>query len=196
MRTGGSLYAAAVMMAALLASCAQNINSRYQIAENPLTTEVRDRTRTAKLYQDVDTILILDAFVDDESLRKAWAADDAHRRNLGPNEAKAAQENVMKDDGSKVNFIMALYTAKDEWNDLAKADSRWSVYLDTHKGPVRPASVSKITLDKFYLRDNLPFEPTFRRLYSVSFAKNAIGNAPYRLVMSGQLGETSLYWEK
>jgi len=191
----GKLFAAAAIFAALASACAGTVKSRYELAENPVNAAAREKTRTAKLYHQLDTIIILDAILDDDGLRNAWADEDASRRRLGDEEKKAALEKLNTEDGG-VKMILALYTASEEWNDLAEKNSRWTVFLETSKGPVRPASIEKTKVEKLYLRDNLPFDPIFRKFYIVKFTKEAAGSPPYKLMMSGQLGETSVAWDK
>jgi hypothetical protein len=177
-------------------SCADRIHSKYHIYENPLVGAVRERTRTVKLYAQFDTILILDGTLYDMAVRRARVDEEASVRRLSPDD-KAAMLKVEADDDSKeAQFILGVYAAKDDWNDLAEKGSRWAVFLDTAAGPARPSSITKVEREKLALRDSLPYEPTFRRFYIVKFPREKAGGAPYRLVMSGLLGEVSVLWER
>lgn len=179
-----------------LVSCADRIHSKYHIYENPLVGAVRERTRTVKLYAQFDTILILDGTLYDMAVRRARVDEEASVRRLSPDD-KAAMLKVEADDDSKeAQFILGVYAAKDDWNDLAEKGSRWAVFLDTAAGPARPSSITKVEREKLALRDSLPYEPTFRRFYIVKFPREKAGGAPYRLVMSGLLGEVSVLWER
>ena len=184
------------LTAAALASCAQMTHSKYQIYENPLVGAVRERTRTAKLYSQFDTILILDSTLYDMEARRARVAEEASLRRLGADEKEAMLKAETEDDAKETQFVLGVYAAKEEWNDLAEKNSRWAVFLDTAEGPVRPSSITKVEREKLALRDSLPYTSTFRRFYIVKFPREKSSREPYRLVMSGLLGEVSVSWGK
>lgn len=181
---------------AFAASCAGTVRSTFQIHENPLTDVVRERTRTVKLYSQFDTILILDGVLYDMAVRRSRVEQEAGSKRLGAEEITSALKPEVAEDSASAQFVLALYTYKEEWNDLAEKNSRWSIFLDTASGPVRPSSITKVERDKLDLRDNLPFDPNFRRFYIVKFPREKAVGAPYRLMMSGLLGEVSLTWNK
>jgi len=179
-----------------LVSCAQMAHSKYQIYENPLVGAVREQTRTAKLYSQFDTILILDGTRYDMAVRRGKVDEEAALRRLSPDEKASMLKVETEDDAKEAQFVLGVYAARDEWNDLAEKNSRWSVFLDTAQGPARPSSITKVEREKLALRDSLPYTSTFRRFYIVKFPREKAGGAPYRLVMSGLLGEVSVSWEK
>lgn len=179
-----------------LLSCAQMPHSKYQIYENPLVGAVREKTRTAKLYSQFDTILILDGTLYDMAVRRGKVEEEGSVRRLGADEKNAMLKVETEDDAKEAQFLLGVYAAKEEWNDLAEKNSRWAVFLDTPAGPVRPSSVTKVEREKLALRDSLPYTSTFRKFYVVKFPREKVGGAPYRLVMSGLLGEVSVSWEK
>lgn len=178
------------------ASCAGTARSKYQIYENPLVDAVRERTRTAKLYTQFDTILILDGTLYDMAVRRGKVDEEASLRRLGADEKAAMLRDEEADDAKEAQFMLGVYAARDEWNDLAEKNSRWAVFLDTSAGPVRPSSITKVEREKLALRDALPYTSTFRKFYIVKFPREKAGGAPYRLVMSGLLGEVAVSWEK
>ena len=188
---------AALLVAAPIAlSCAGVGRSKYQIHENPLMNAVRERTRTVKLYSQFDTILILDGTLYDMAVRRGMVEEDASVRRIGADEKEATLKAEADDDAKEAQFMLGVYAAKDEWNDLAEKNSRWAVFLDTPAGPVRPSSITKVEREKLALRDSLPYTSTFRRFYVVKFPREKAASAPYRLVMTGLLGEVSISWER
>lgn len=185
-----------LIAAPALVSCADRTHSKYHIYENPLVGAVRERTRTAKLYSQFDTILILDGTLYDMAVRRGKVEEEASLRRLSADEKEAMLKTEAEDDAKEAQFMLGVYAAREEWNDLAEKNSRWSVFLDTATGPVRPSSITKVEREKLALRDSLPYTSTFRRFYIVKFPREKAGGAPYRLVMSGLLGEVSVLWEK
>jgi hypothetical protein len=157
---------------------------------------VRERTRTAKLYSQFDTILILDGTLYDITARRAKVEEEASRRRLSSEEKEALLKAQAEEDAKEVQIILGVYTSREEWNDLADKNSRWSVFLDTPAGPARPSSITKVDREKLALRDSLPYTSTFRKFYVVKFPRETAGIAPYRLALSGLLGEVSVSWEK
>lgn len=191
------IFSALLLTAATtLASCAQMAQSKYHIHENPLVGAVREKTRTAKLYSQFDTILILDATLYDTTARRGRVEEEASVRRLGADEKEAMLKVEAEDDAKEAQFILGVYTAREEWNDLAEKGSRWALFLDTPAGPLRPSSITKVEREKLALRDSLPYTATFRRFYVVKFPREKAGGAPYRLSLTSLLGEVSVSWEK
>jgi hypothetical protein len=182
--------------ASVAVACADRTHSKYHIYENPLVDAVRERTRTAKLYSQFDTILILDGTLYDMAVRRGMVEEDASVRRIGADEKEATLKAEADDDAKEAQFMLGVYAAKDEWNDLAEKNSRWAVFLDTPAGPVRPSSITKVEREKLALRDSLPYTSTFRRFYVVKFPREKAVGAPYRLVMTGLLGEVAILWER
>ncbi|MBF0293122.1 MAG: hypothetical protein HQK86_13300 [Nitrospinae bacterium] len=188
--------AALLATAPIVVSCAGTARSKFQIHENPLMSAVRDKTRTVKLYSQFDTIVIFDATLYDMDVRRAKVDEESSIKRLGAEEKDSMLKVETADDVKEAQFVLGVYAAKDEWNDLADKSSRWTLLLDTPTGPVRPSSVTKVERDNLALRDNLPYQSTFRKFYIVKFPRDKVNGAPYRMVMSGLLGEVSVLWEK
>jgi len=181
---------------AVMAGCASGGSySKYQFFENPLNAAVARNTKTAKLYQQLDTIMIVDVIYNDMALRKAWVEQEARARRLADDRKSALLDEQEKEDENTAQFVVALYTADEDWNDLDKKESRWSIFLKNDGDPVRPASIEKVKPEKLKLRDNLPFISSFRSFYLVSFPRERVTAKPFDLVMSGLLGEVKLGFE-
>ncbi|MGK7345954.1 MAG: hypothetical protein ACNS63_09125 [Candidatus Nitrospinota bacterium M3_3B_026] len=195
MRPAALFFLCLLALAAALPSCAtEKTSSRYLIGEIPLNRAVASMTRTARLYRELDTILIADVTLLDMGLRRAWVDQAAEAGRLGPSEKAALLEKEREENGASAQFLVALYTSEDEWNDLEKEGSRWSLFLEADGGLARPESIRKVKLEELKLRDNLPFETAFRSFYIVSFPREAAGGPPYTLGMSSLLGEVKLRW--
>lgn len=190
------VLAALLATAPVIVSCAATARSKYQIYENPLVNAVREKTRTVKLYSQFDTIVIFDATLYDMAIRRAKVDEESSIKRLGDSEKDSMLKAEAADDAKEIQFILGVYAAKDEWNDLAEKNSRWTLFLDASSGPVQPSSITKAERDKLALRDSLPYTSTFRKFYIVKFPREKVGAAPYRLALSGLLGDVSVSWEK
>ncbi len=181
----------------LVAGCAtESKYSQFQMSGSQYSTDVKKRLRTAKLYNQLDTVMIADVIYNDMWLRNAWVEKLAKANRWDEkkkNEILSIQKN---EDSQNAQFIVALYTSEEQWNDLVEKDSRWSIFLETKSGSLRPVSIKKVLLEKLPMRDDLPFNPRFRIFYKVDFQREKAGELPYNLVMSSGLGVVKLAWSR
>ncbi|MBI4666014.1 MAG: hypothetical protein HY751_06370 [Nitrospinae bacterium] len=191
-----ALRALALAATVTVSACATTLTSSYQFAENPLSGAVKERGRTAKLYYQIDTIAVMDAILFDMGARREWVEQEAAAKRLSAGEKTALIEEQEKDYAANVTFFLALYTTDEDWNDLVKKDTRWAVFMDTPGGPVRPVSLESADVEKLPVRDNLYFNPAFRKFYKVKFPKDKAGAPPHTLFVSSQLGEMKFEWGK
>lgn len=186
---------ALLVVVAVVAGCASHAHSTWRLFDTPLDRVVAENDRQVKLYYRLDSILILDAVLVDAGLRNAWVDQyaQAHRLTAEEKEALAAEENGKEE--KYVTFVLALYTAQTEWNDLAEAHSRWkTTMVRSDGGAVDPVELRSVGVDSLFIRDHLPFNPTFRKFYLVDFPRGALDAAPPTLALSSLLGEVTLTW--
>lgn len=180
----------------LLEGCAGGSYYKAGFGQSPLDQAISERMRSAKLYKNFGTILIVDAFMTDEALIDTWAVEYGRSNRLEGKELEEARAKQRKKLAGIKQFVIALYTSERDWNDLDKFNSRWAVSLKTSEGSFRATSVEKIDSEKLLFRDNIPFDHRFRKFYLASFPEYQAGSAPWRLSISGLLGSVELVWEK
>ena len=181
----------------LFSGCAtKNSYSKLDFGNSPVDQAFSERLRAAKLYRKFETILIVDAITNDEELVNVWADEYGRSNQLEGQEIVNLKAKHIEEMSGKTQFIIALYTAEREWNDLDKNDSRWTVSLKNGNGALHATSVIEIDAKELIFRDNIPFDHRFRTFYVASFSEDQAGAPPWRLSISGLLGSIELVWEK
>jgi len=190
------LYTIAFMLTAvILSSCATGGgNSKYYIFTDPLDEMVTTWNRSAKLYYQFDTKFIVDAIYNSKQLRQAWIKKTSELSKLSADEIKRLTDQQNSENERYAQFFVALYTPEEDWNNMAGKKSKWSVFLESDSGPVRPESITKIDAESLPWSSNLPFDPNFRTVYRINFPRDKSGFGVQRLYISSLLGEARLTW--
>ncbi len=184
-----------LLTAIIISGCATDkAGSKYQIFSDPLDKEVATWNRNMKLYHQFDTKIIVDAIYNGKRLRNAWVKRMSETSNLSDGEIKRLSEKQNSDNRRYAQFFVALYTPYEDWNNLADPDSKWSVFLQSDTGPVRPESITKIDSESLPWSSNLPFDLNFRTIYRVNFPRDKSGFGAQKLYISSLLGEVKLTW--
>ncbi len=170
--------------------------SKFGMSESPVDAAVRNNTRTFKLYNKFRTILILDTILNDYELRKTWAREKTKSQKASLKEKSLLMAQEREAANKEVEFILALYTPEDEWNDLDDPETEWVVTLNPASDRVRPVAIEKIKPETLKIRDHLPFHKNFRTFYRVSFKKSSGLKRPYTLVVSSVLGSAEFNWDR
>jgi len=183
------------LTAIVLSSCATGgAGSNYYLFSDPLDKEVAAWNRSAKLYHKFDTRLIIDAIYNSKQLRDAWIKKASRVSMLSTDEIKRLTDQQNKESERYAQFFVALYTPDEERNNLDDPESKWSVFLQSDTGPVRPESITKIDSESLAWSSNLPFDPNFRTIYRINFLRDKSGFGVMRLYISSLLGEVRLTW--
>lgn len=179
------------VFAILLSGCVSDHKSaKFQLHYNQYSHEITKRVRSAKLYLKLETVMIVDVIYIDKGLREAWVDQVSRARRLGEKQKGDILDQQMAKEKFFNQFVLAVYTSEEEWNDFADQDTRWTLLLNSE----HPVTVEKVKLENLEIRDHIPFDPRFRTFYEVSFPKESSSQAPYRLTMSSPLGEVNLGW--
>lgn len=190
------IYWALALGVFIAAGCASDYaHSKFILLGSPLDAEVARQTRTAKLYRQLDTLMIADVIYNGRALRTAWAEQKAKSARLGEEQASGLLAGQMERNGEYAQFYVALYTPDSEWNDLDKPQPHWTVLLETESGAVNPVSIEKVKRDSVPWAGSLPFYPNFRTFYKVDFPRRLAGSGPLKLALTSLQGETRLVWD-
>lgn len=185
-----------LLTAMVVSGCSSGrAHSKYILFSDPLDAEVKNWTRSAKLYRQFDTNLIIDTIYNSQMLRKKWVERVGEVSRMSGERKKRLHEDQSRENSTYAQFFVAVYTPYDDWNNLADPDSKWSVFLSSDAEPIRPVSIEKVSLDSLPWSANLPFEPNFRTFYLISFLREKAGFGAKRLVISSLLGEVKFSWE-
>lgn len=180
----------------MTAGCASDYaHSKFILLESPLDAEVARQTRTAKLYRQLDTLMIADVIYNGKTLRNVWAEQKAKSARLNEKQAQELLAEQMARNAERAQFYVAFYTPDEEWNDLDKPEPHWTVLLETDGGAVNPVSIEKVKRDALPWAGSLPFFPNFRTFYKVDFPRELAGSGPLMLSLTSLQGETRLVWD-
>lgn len=185
---------AITFLAAALVSCAGE--SRFRVFGSPLESQVAQWTRTAKLYDRFDTILIADAIYNGQPLRAAWVEETAKARRLDEAARQQTLARQTEENAALCVIYLAVYTADSQWNAFAGDKARWTVELASSTGAARPASIKKIEREDVPWFGALPFDPTFRVFYRVEYPRAAAPQGPITLTLSSLLGSVEFVWRQ
>jgi hypothetical protein len=177
-------------------ACASSVKTDAPFTATALEQATESRLRTAKLYRRFDTILVIDIIQNNDALVSLWADEAAAARLLSPAEKAALALPEAERLIGHHEFIIAAYTHEDRWNDFDDPLSRWSITLDTGSGPIHPATIKTVKLEKLFLSEALPFDPRFRKFYRVQFVIQPEERRPFTFAISSTLGSASLMWDE
>ncbi|VAX15317.1 hypothetical protein MNBD_NITROSPINAE03-572 [hydrothermal vent metagenome] len=184
-----------LLSAIILSGCATGAaGSKYYLFSDPLDKEVAAWSQSAKLYHQFDTKFIVDVIYNSEQLRQAWIKKTSELSKLSSGEIKRLTDQQNSENERYAQFFVALYTPDEEWNNMAGKKSKWSVFLESDSGPVRPESITEVDAESLPWSANLPFDPNFRTVYRINFPRDESGFGVLKLHISSLLGEVRLTW--
>lgn len=154
--------------------------------------------RTAKIYRDLDTILIADVLWFSPDIKKAYVFELRKKSRMDKDEEKTRLAEIELKGSEEIEFLMGIYTGEKSWNDFNKPGSIWKLRLVTPDGSSEaPIKIEKIDLDQMPDSYFFPFLSEWKSVYRVIFKKS---NKLARIVnptmlMYSILGETKFRWE-
>ncbi len=189
-------FSAAWLAAVLLAGCAavpKNVFLTQEFAgpSTPYGRALERYTRSAELYQGLDTVAKAWATWRSPELRKALVETSAAYYRLTPEEAERMRAEQERAARRVREFHLALYTPAPDWNDLESPDTLWRAVLvlpgGTRLEPVRVVHLPKT--DKSAVE--YPYVTPWTREYSLFFPlmEREEQYAHLTLILSGPLGE-------
>lgn len=159
-------------------------------------------TRSAKIYQGLDTQMFLTATFHSPEFRRVFALAFPEIYGHGGNITRRELVNLTHDVEQYLTFFVSAYTADRKWNDLAKIDSIWRLNLEGTGGvTVSPSEIIPVKIDA-NLQAVYPYIGRFDKAYLVRFK---LADPMNRLVVSASsdhfylnvvsaLGKAHLKW--
>ncbi|MFH0924354.1 MAG: hypothetical protein V1872_01765 [bacterium] len=164
---------------------------------------VKQWTRSGNLYRDFETIAIVTATYNNLDVKKIYLAKYAQDHSLTREIKDKMLLQTTKELNENINFFVSIYAGDDIWNDFAKEDSSWSVYLINDKGEkVKVENIKKykgLSVDKI---DFYPHITPWKSLYDISFPLKLPDNSYFikpdsksiTMQITGALGKIELTW--
>ncbi|MDH5478572.1 MAG: hypothetical protein OEY50_09590 [Nitrospinota bacterium] len=190
------LFFAQIIGVSFLASCSTFSFDKMELGPDPMVEHVRQWTRSAKLYRQFDTTVLVDVTYNSAELRRRMVESHVMARKLGEGQKAALIEEQIRENEKYAQFYVAIYTPKSEWSRMAKSDPAWIVFVDTPSGPVFSEPAVKVDEEDLPWATSLSYDPKFRMFYQINVPRGKIGEKEIKLVLSGMLGEVYVTWEK
>lgn len=171
------------------------LHSSHDISDNFIQV-VKEWTRSKVLYKKFDTILVIDALYKSPLFKAAFIDQIAASKLLTDIE----KEKLIDKKGKYLEFLIAVYTGDEEWNDLDKEDAEWTIILEDKNGNLlRPKAVETIKHTDIPLQDLYTFITPWKRLYTVKFDRKEVAvdtnSTHITLFVSSIMGRVELVWE-
>lgn len=186
----------AVAAAALAAaSCSFFGGGGLNLGADPMVENVRQWTRSAKLYRQFDTTVLVDVTYNSLKLRGQLVESLAKARRMNADQVEEMIAAQQAENGKHAQFYLAMYTPDSSGGALAKKDPSWIVFVETEKGPVFADSLVKIQPEDIPWGQSLPYDPRFRDFYRINIPRKAVKEGPVKLVLSSLMGEVRATWD-
>ncbi|MFW2331752.1 MAG: hypothetical protein ACN4E2_05615 [Nitrospinota bacterium] len=167
-------------------------SSSYRLGLSDLDRQVSEKRRTLKIYDQMETAMILEAIVIDDELAKSYT------ESLKKIQGSLSNDLLLQSKPSDqfIEFLIGVYTSEPDNNDLDKRSSNWRLKLTGQTGvSFYPYSIERVRTSNLKLRDNLPFRKAFKKFYIVLFKHEGLVERPYSLEANGFLGEGKISWD-
>ena len=187
--------ASAALCSLIVLSCTSHTYNKMELGPDPMVDHVRQWTRTARLYRQFDTTVIVDVTFNSPRLRAFTVDWLSNVQRLTPEEKQKLLDEQMEESGRYLQFYLAMYTPEMEWSELAKKNPAWLVFVDTPKGPVFSEPAQKVRQEEIPWGASLPYDPRYRSFYKINIPADKIAQANIKLVLSSMLGEVYLDWD-
>ncbi|MDH4185237.1 MAG: hypothetical protein OEV92_13495, partial [Nitrospinota bacterium] len=176
--------------------CSTFSGASMELGADPMVEHVREWTRSAKLYRQFDTTIIVDVTYNGKDLRNDVLEAKAKAQRLDADE-KARLAQIDKEENEKyAQFYLAMYTPEAEWSEIAKKNPAWIVFMDTPEGPVFAEPAQKIMQDEIPWGASLPYDPRFRMFYKINIPRKGPAQGGMKLVLSSLVGEVYASWDR
>jgi hypothetical protein len=126
-------------------------------------------TRSAKIYQGLDSQMFVTATFHSPEFRRVFALAFPEIYGHGGNITRRELVDLTHDIEQYLTFFVSAYTADRKWNDLAKPDSIWRLSLEGEDGiSVSPTEIIPVKIDA-NLQAVYPYIDRFDKAYLVRF---------------------------
>ncbi len=161
-------------------------------------------TRVEKVYDGIEPRLILKATYKNRLFRYAYIDRYVDDYKLGPRYKEAMRKKALELSLLYNEFVFAVHTPTESWNDFDKRNSIWKLYLEDNLGNrLTPISIDKLDAKDPLLREFFPYIGLWSSIYIVRFPKYSesgtesipgAGTDYLRLTVAGTMASGELEW--
>ncbi len=153
-------------------------------------------TAEKPVYAEFETMARVVATERSAEFNEAYRKESDRIQMSSPGEVQAGKA---LDSGAYLEYFFYAYVPEAKWNDFARGDSIWRVFLVAGDGaPVSPVDLREVTKITPPVLDRFPYITPHGKFYSVRFPALAAGGTPppRTLVLASALGQIRLQWPK
>ena len=154
--------------------------------------------RSAKVYRDLDTVLIADIMWYDPELKRMHIEELSLEGRINEDEKRELLEEIAAKEETEIEFIAGFYTGEKKWNDFDKSSSIWKISLEAADGSqVAPSSIKKINLEKIPESHLFTFLTTWKTPYRITFEKldRLAELKGHKMELHSVMGQAEFFWE-
>ncbi len=191
-------YKLLVLGLILLLGCSYVGTIKEAVAPKPTayTLMIKPWHRYAVLKSDLtDMLASVDAVFLDCSLRKALVQYKKEAGVMSETEAEYVLEREESYCKAYYEFLVALYTKRNVWNNLDSEKPFFKVYLDVRGVRRPPERVKRVDLKDDEVETFYPFVKPWMKVYRVRFGRAGLEDAKsLKLVLASLQGRMELTW--
>ena len=197
--TKGILLPAAVISLIFTAGCVfGKTDMSFSPYPDSIVQQVQLNVRSAKVYRDLDTILIADILWYKPELKKRNLIELSEEGRISEDEKMDMLAEIDKKEGAEIEFLAGFYTGEKKWNDFDSDASIWKIRLEAADGSlVAPVKIEKLELKEMTDSHNFPFLTRWKSPYRITFTKteNLSHLKSHKIQLRSILGEAKFIWE-
>lgn len=175
-----------------------NTEMAFSVYPDNIVEQVKLNVRSAKVYRDLDTILIADILWYKPGLKRKRLVELSEKGRITEDEKTNMLAEIDKKEAVEIEFLAGFYTGEKKWNDFDSDSSIWKIRLVADDGSlVAPARIEKLDLKKMPDSYNFTFLTPWRSPYRIIFAKteNLSRLKNPELELQSILGEARFIWK-
>lgn len=193
------LLPAVVISMIFTAGCALGkTDMAFSAFPDDIVEQVKVNVRSAKVYRDLDTILIADILWYKPKLKRKHLIELREEGRITEDEKMNMLAEIDEKDAAEIEFLAGFYTGEKKWNDFDSDASIWKIRLEADDGSlVAPVKIEKLDLKEMPDSDNFPFLTTWKSPYRITFAKaeNLSRLKSHKIELHSILGEAEFVWK-
>ena len=187
----------------LLTTCTSSQRVYKKLSDTEYTSfeyrEVLEKwTREGSIHKGLGTELLVTATYECEEFRTAFVKEYGRLYMQSPQESQKMIDDQARAARDYDGFLVSIYTPKREWDDFAKKDSLWKVYL-IRDGSMKtePLEIRKVKRDRAMSEVFYPFISAWTSIYVFRFEKKNQLQASQSLdlVLASPSGSATLRWD-
>ena len=163
-----------------------------------IVMQVKVNVRSAKVYRDLDTILIADILWYKPELKRRNLIELSEKGRISEDEKMAMLNEIDEQESAEIEFLAGFYTGEKKWDDFDSDASIWKIRLEADDGSlVAPVRIEKLLLKEMPDSHNFPFLTRWKSPYRITFAKteNLSHLKSHKIRLRSILGEAKFIWE-